>query len=253
MLLASMAVCPGLFAQSWGDAVVDAKRHVASSLAAANMPVSEVVRRGERPKSVTVDVAGLDKIAMLISVTDRGTGNDQLVLSGGKLTAADGTVTPLENVQRDYYELPQAPSYNQNYYRRPIRVAGDVIGNGIVMRPNGEFVLKLDKKYKTLTVDLSLDDFSSREGAVRVDFQNVASHDVLASFSKMSPAEVNDFVKLGGVFTPAWINELNGAQIEKRAAERLNPSLRRSTYRYSTTPRRCCSCRASSNGSIRRA
>lgn len=221
MLLASMAVCPGLFAQSWGDAVVDAKRHVASSLAAAHMPVSEVVRRGERPKSVTVDVAGLDKLAILISVTDRGNGNDQLVFTGGKLVAADGTVTPLEDAQRDYFELPSPPVYNQNYYRRPIHVAGDVIENGIVMRPNGEFVLKLDKKYKTLTVELGLDDFSSRAGAVRVDFQNVASHDVLASFSKMSPAEVNDFVKLGGVFTPAWINELNGAQIEKRAAERL--------------------------------
>ncbi len=229
MLFAAMTCWSPLFAQEWGDAVVNAKKEVAASLAKAGMPKSEIVRRGERAKSVTVDVSGLDKLAVLVSVTGKGNGNDQLVMANGKLVAEDGTTVTLDRAQKDYFMFPGGISYNQNRYRRPITISGTRYDNGMVMNPNGELVLKLDKKYKTLTLELGLDDFSSREGAVRVDFQNVASRDVLNSLLAINHQEVNDFVKLGLVYTPAWANELDNAYIEKSAAKHIvgkliNPS-----------------------------
>ncbi|MDE7355320.1 MAG: SUMF1/EgtB/PvdO family nonheme iron enzyme [Rikenellaceae bacterium] len=222
ILFASMMCSTSLFAQGWGQAVIKAKKEVAASLAKANMPVSVEIHKGERAKSVVIDVSGLDKLAIVNSVIDKGVNTDQFVMAEGVLTAVDGTQVSLDRVAREYVEPWQRLSFNKNYYNKPITVGGQVFEQGMLMWPNGELVLKLDKKYKSLTVKIGLDDYKvSQNGALRVNFQNVASRDALKKFVELAPVEVTDFVQLGDVRVPVWLNELSNARVEKRAAERI--------------------------------
>ncbi|MDE6183430.1 MAG: NPCBM/NEW2 domain-containing protein, partial [Rikenellaceae bacterium] len=186
------------------------------------MPVSVEIHKGERAKSVVIDVSGLDKLAIVNSVIDKGVNTDQFVMAEGVLTAVDGTQVSLDRVAREYVEPWQRLSFNKNYYNKPITVGGQVFEQGMLMWPNGELVLKLDKKYKSLTVKIGLDDYKvSQNGALRVNFQNVASRDALKKFVELAPVEVTDFVQLGDVRVPVWLNELSNARVEKRAAERI--------------------------------
>lgn len=222
--LAMMLVASGAYAQSWQDAVIASKQEVASALSKAQMPVStEAMRRGGAIKKMVINVEGLDKLVVRTETANGAATGGKVLFVNGVAKASDGTSETLERLSIDYNVGP-APVRFTKETPRPMKVAGVAYPSGMVFSPTSEVAIKLDKKYKTIELELGASDFTPEKAAIVVKFQNVASSDVVASLLKTFPVEVGNFIAISDVYTPNWINSTD-ASVEKAAAEKMVASL----------------------------
>ena len=220
----------GAAAQTWGDAVVAAKKNYTTSLKEASLPVaSKVMHKGDAPEKITVDVTGLDELVLYSDGTEDGTNYDHALWGDAKFIAPDGSVTYLDKMSFKYAKSDYDIKRNKTFGDDDPAIGDKKYEHSVLLHSEGEIVVVLDKKYKTFEAEVGIEHNATNDASVIFKVQNVSARDFAEKMYQEYPQETGAFLESAGMSVAQWLSSTDGS-IEKKAALNLAKKLKDPAY-----------------------
>jgi len=154
---------------------------VLSCLALARCPAAfkpvktKLMRGGDKPQSLSVDVTGVKDLYLVVTYGPDNYRSDQAIWAEPKLTDANGDVVELATVKPTHAQVGWGTLYvNHNQKNAPLNIAGKTYKRGFWAHGPSMLHFRLDGKYALFTADVGIDRGAGTSGSVEFEVTNKA-------------------------------------------------------------------------------
>ncbi|MDO5981121.1 SUMF1/EgtB/PvdO family nonheme iron enzyme [Flavivirga spongiicola] len=182
--------------KNWSQSVIELKKELRKELGDRFPVNSKVLRKGDTPEKLSVDITGVENLVMISDGTEDGNGWDHAVWADVKLFKADGSfdyvdALEIQSGHAGYWE----PLKNINGHGKKLTIQSKVYDHGIFLHADGEVVFNLNEKYVRFEALVGIDDGSNAQASVRFVVQNVSANiikkQLVSKFPKIGPLFFN--------------------------------------------------------------
>ncbi|MBL4560742.1 MAG: SUMF1/EgtB/PvdO family nonheme iron enzyme [Labilibaculum sp.] len=189
--------------RDWSKEVSSLKKELQKELGDRFPFNSGVLRKGDTPEKMTIDITGVENLVMITDGTKDGNGWDHAVWADVKLYKADGSFDYVDELEiqsghAGYWE----PLKNVNGNNKKLTIQSKEYDHGIFLHADGEVVFNLNKKYVRFEALVGIDDGSNAQASVRFVVQNVSANEIKDQL-------ISKFPEIGALF----FNKLNVSTI----------------------------------------
>jgi len=129
--------------------------------------VSNVIRAGERPQKISVNIAGLDTLYLIATIGLDNYDQDHAVWGEAVLIGSDGSKTRLCDLKPTRSKAGWSELFiNENYNHKHLKIAKRKLKHGLLAHAHSEIVYPVNKKYVRLKARIGIDDESGEKGDV---------------------------------------------------------------------------------------
>ncbi len=214
-------------AASWYDMVVTLRQNIEKGKIKGVKPyISGVKKQKEAPDQVVYDLKGVSEF--VIDMGDSGNGNawDYAAVGNPVLTDLSGKqVSLLDLTPCSTSGESGTPKFNTDLTgKRKIKIAGKAYDKGIMAHAEAQLVYKLDGKYKSLSVDLGIEDGTRIAASVVFALRDarMSRAALLKNCSAELIKSMNDFLYQSGTSFDELLFSPKDMLIEKVIAERVS-------------------------------
>lgn len=213
---------------SWIEQILQEKEKI-SLLKTKDLPYqSKVLRGGMAAEKVSVDLTGLQELALITWGTPDGVDYDHSVWAEGKLTDKNGNVFWLDEIQYKYKRIEgNWFTVNKNFSGKPFKIGEKTYSRGIIAHANSLIVLALDGNYVRFDAEIGIDRGSSIGTAV-FKVLPTSGRDQAAVLQEKLPELKQTFLPFIGTSLEEWLttpdNILETAAIERMITRLKNPN-----------------------------
>ena len=130
--------------------------------------ISELLRGGETPHRVSVDIIGVENLVLIVTDGGDGPGYDHAIWAEAKLLAPDGTETILDTLDPTYVEVGWNKfRRGETYAGTPLEIGGRRFKTGLWAHARSELRYAIAGKYKRFEAWVGISDLESGRGSVR--------------------------------------------------------------------------------------
>ncbi|MBR8535033.1 SUMF1/EgtB/PvdO family nonheme iron enzyme [Carboxylicivirga sediminis] len=203
-------------AEDWASAVLQTKARVQQTFSEHNLPFStDVVRKGEQPRKISLNVSQLKQLVLITWGTKDGTRNDHSAWVNAKLITKSGETVWLDEMKfkKEYAQFGH-PTRNQNKQHKPIIIAGKQYDRGIYTHGNGELIVELDGQYDRFEAEVGIENLGNKSSSVIFKVQNITTSAIANRLSQDFPEEMRYFLSHANTEADIWLTSYDGQEEE---------------------------------------
>lgn len=215
---------------SWAQTAIKAKEQIASKAVAGLPYVSDVYHRGTAPGHVSIDLKGLNELALVAWGTEDGTGYDHAVWGSAKLIKKDGSVKWLDEVK---FKTKKTEGgwfrVNENFAGQMFKLRDEQHKRGVLAHANSLLVVDLtDGEYDKFESSIGIDEGSSG-GSVIFKVLPTSGQGEATELIAVCPEAKTKIQPSFGVPLEDWLTT-PGTTLEKAALKKITSSLSNAKY-----------------------
>ena len=216
--------------QEWLDHALKVKADVTKSNSPELPYVSKVMKLGDAPLSVSIDVTKLNELVLITNSTADGADFDHAVWADAVLIDADGKEHRID--QMDYKFL----NIEGNWFRKTTNFGGENFSiakktykHGVLNHANGTMIIDLKgKNFKTFKSDIGIDN-GSQKGSVQFKVLEKSGMDEAANLVKQFPEITTELLPYINSSLQDWLTS-NGTEVEKNAILSISEKIENKDY-----------------------
>ncbi len=180
---------------------------------------SKLVKHGEQPDKLNVDISGWQKVSLHSWGSENGTSYDQSAWGEACFIKNNGDRVRLADMDYIYANTRYGvPKRNTGFDGGDIVMYGKTYAHGVAMHAEGEIVIYLGGEYKSFEAEVGIEDSSKAPASVIFIVQNMSPRAIIEELSAKYPASMSALMAQGRVDPQKWM-ESKGGDYEKTLLE----------------------------------
>ncbi|MGL5681608.1 MAG: SUMF1/EgtB/PvdO family nonheme iron enzyme [Marinifilaceae bacterium] len=200
---------------SWQQQYIALKERVKQGKVDGQVPaVSEVLRHRKPAQRIVMDVSKIDSLVLTTNGTADGNNWDHAVFGNPVLTDKQGKTISLTEIKPVYAKGDyDTPLYNHNFAKKTLKINNTPYEKGILLHANGKMIYKLDKKYKTLEVEVGIDDNATSASSVLFQISDTRFNPskLLATLPNSAGEKITSFAQRHRLSTEVILTKADGS------------------------------------------
>ncbi|MFI3293418.1 MAG: SUMF1/EgtB/PvdO family nonheme iron enzyme [Rikenellaceae bacterium] len=191
---------------------------------------SQLVKHGEAPEKLSVDVSGWQTVSLHSWGSENGTSYDQSAWGEGYFTKKSGERVRLSDMKFSYANTRYGtPKRDTGFDGGDIIMNGKKYEHGVAMHAEAEIIIELNGEYTNFEAEVGIEDSSREPGSVIFIVQNMSPRSVVEKLTVNYPTQMLALVTYGKIDPEKWMESEDG-EYEKIAAQNAIKSLKDKSF-----------------------
>ncbi len=220
-LFASMLSLSLMAAPDWTVKVLELKELY--SKAAVSSVTAEVLRVGEQPQKISVDLNGEKYLTLLVTDAGDGDNYDQVAWGDAHFVKANGEKVYLDDMSFKANASAYGVRRGDNYSGKKISIAGKKYEKGITAHSTTSIVIPLDEPYVRFVSEVGIEDGGTKQSSAQIMIIRGDLSKEVAKAVEQYP-QIAKFITYSSYSAEQWLANKTG-DVERKALLSLIPKL----------------------------
>ncbi len=190
---------------------------------------SSVIKAGDAPQKISVNIEGLDTLYLIISVGFDDYERDHGVWGEAALIDKNGTKTHLGDIQPIRIKTGWGDLYtNENYTHKSLTIAGLEFEYGLLAHAHSELVYAVDRKYVRFDAWIGVEQEAGEKGDVNFKVLGHSEEKYWKQFKNKYPSGPgNAHIDISQNERDLWLYNAHSVYLEKELIQRVIQAINR--------------------------